>query len=140
MDENRIRQAVRLREQGLTFTQIGQEMKLTRSRTQRLLTDIVSLVRFAVGESVVLEPFADLVDGRFYDWMEQQMESGKRFTEEQIQWLTDIKDYIATSLKIGMDDFDEPPFSNRGGRVKVYQVFGDSLPKVLDDLNEVLVA
>jgi type I restriction enzyme R subunit len=46
----------------------------------------------------------------------------------------------ATSLSIEPDDFDYAPFSQQGGLGKAYQLFGDGLTKVLEELNEVLVA
>lgn len=37
-------------------------------------------------------------------------------------------------------DFDYAPFSQQGGLGKAHQVFGDGLDKILEELNEVLVA
>ncbi|HEX7401822.1 MAG TPA: type I restriction-modification enzyme R subunit C-terminal domain-containing protein, partial [candidate division Zixibacteria bacterium] len=107
---------------------------------QKLLTNIISLLRFAIGESDVLEPFSNLVDRRFKEWLAKQAGSGKRFTPEQLEWLTMIKEHIATSLAIGMDDFSFAPFHDRGGAVKVSQLFGQQLNGILEELNERLVA
>lgn len=114
--------------------------KVKRLGPERLLTDIISLVRYALGQMAILEPFSDLVDERFKRWLERQRVAGREFTDEQIEWLTDIKNHIATSLAIEMDDFDDVPFNQKGGRMKVYQLFGDDLEPVLAELNEVLVA
>ncbi|MCP5522094.1 MAG: hypothetical protein H7A46_11170 [Verrucomicrobiales bacterium] len=38
------------------------------------------------------------------------------------------------------DDFDYAPFSKRGGLGKAHQLFGEQLPKLLDELNELLAA
>jgi type I restriction enzyme R subunit len=46
----------------------------------------------------------------------------------------------ATSLSIEPDDFDYAPFGLRGGLGKAHQPFGEQLPKLLDELNEVLAA
>jgi type I restriction enzyme R subunit len=97
-------------------------------------------LRFAIGESDVLEPFSDLVDRRFNEWLAQQEALGKRFTPEQMEWLTMIKEHIATSLSIGMDDFELAPFNQKGGAVKVYHLFGQQLNGILDELNERLAA
>jgi len=51
-----------------------------------------------------------------------------------------IKDHIATSLSIGMEDFELAPFNQKGGAVKVYQVFGQELDGILKELNERLAA
>jgi type I restriction enzyme R subunit len=105
-----------------------------------MLTDIVSLVRFALHKEDELVPFAEQVDERFNNWLAQQENSGRRFTDEQRQWLVLIRDHIAASLGIEMDDFDYAPFAQRGGAGKVYQVFGRELGGLLDELNEVLAA
>jgi hypothetical protein len=51
-----------------------------------------------------------------------------------------IRDHIATSLTIEPYDFDFAPFSQRGGLGKVYQLFGEKLPALLEEINEVLAA
>ena len=53
-------------------------------------------------------------------------------------WLLMIKDHIASSLSIGMDDFELSPFYERGGAMKAYQLFGTKLNNVLAELNEAL--
>lgn len=106
----------------------------------RLLTDVVSLVRYATHQDDVLEPFAERVSGRFADWLARQEAGGRRFTDEQRQWLELIRDHIAGSLKIEPDDFEYTPFAQRGGVGRVHQVFGSELKQLLDELNEVLAA
>ncbi len=39
---------------------------------KELLTNIISLIRFSTGLSDVLEPFNDLVNERFENWLKQQ--------------------------------------------------------------------
>jgi type I restriction enzyme R subunit len=106
---------------------------------QKLLTNIVSLVRFAVGTVDVLEPFTDVVNRRFDEWLAQQEQLGRKFTPEQKEWLVMVKNHIATSLSIGMDDFENVPFNQKGGAVKAYQLFGQELNKIMEELNIVLV-
>ena len=77
--------------------------KLERSKVkgagpQKLLTNIISLVRFATGESQELKPFPETVDERFEDWIEDQEMAGHKFTPDQMEWLEMIKQHIATSL------------------------------------------
>lgn len=107
---------------------------------QRLLTDIISLVRFAMGKSDVLKPFPEVADERFYSWLEEQESKGRKFTQEQLEWLTMIKDHVATSLSIDADDFELAPFYEKGGLARVYSLFGEELDAVLNELSEVLVA
>ena len=107
---------------------------------RRILTDLVSLVRFAMHQDNELVPFPERVNANFKAWLAQQDASGKRFTEEQRRWLVMIRDHIAANLGIETDDFELPPFSREGGLGKVYQLFGPELPKMLDALNKELAA
>lgn len=106
----------------------------------RLLTDIVSLVRFALHRDEVLAPFRDVVEERFETWLAGQESKGRRFSEEQRQWLALIRDHVAASLQIDMDDFDFTPFVQRGGAGKAAQVFGGDLASLLEDLNQIVAA
>jgi type I restriction enzyme, R subunit len=104
---------------------------------QRLLTDLVSLVRFALHKENELVPFAEGVKARFASWLGQQ---GGRFTADQVKWLEMIREQVATSVEITMDDFDEVPFVQEGGLGRAQQVFGGKLADVLREVNEVLAA
>lgn len=114
--------------------------KVRGASSRRLLTDIVSLVRFAIKKDEQLVPYPDLVRARFAAWMEQQGNGGRRFTRDQQRWLEMIRDHIATSVEISMDDFDLAPFVEQGGVGAARNVFGAELPTVVKELNEVLAA
>jgi type I restriction enzyme R subunit len=47
---------------------------------------------------------------------------------------------IATSLSIEPDDLELSPFNQRGGFGKAHQLFGEQLPRLLDELNITLIA
>ncbi len=113
------------------------QSKVRGAGADKLLTDIISLIRFAVGETTTLEPYKEGVDRRFREWIADQEDS---FSEEQMTWLEMIKDHIAISLRIEIDDFENIPFQAKGGAIKVYQLFGDSLDTILETLNEGLAA
>ena len=117
-----------------------EKSKVRGAGPQKLLTNVVSLVRFAVGASDVLEPFPDMVNDRFRFWLKQQEGAGVSFTPEQKEWLVMIKDHIATSLSVSMDDFEYAPFYERGGPIRAYQLFGVDLAEIMGELGEVLVA
>ncbi|HYJ05778.1 MAG TPA: type I restriction-modification enzyme R subunit C-terminal domain-containing protein [Chthoniobacterales bacterium] len=102
--------------------------------------DLVSLVRFALEQQSVLAPFADSVSERFNEWLMNKAKAGTVFNTEQLAWLNLMRDQIATSLSIEPDDLDLAPFNQRGGLGKAHQLFGEQLPKLLDELNEVLAA
>jgi len=107
---------------------------------KRILTDLVSLVRFAMHQEPELIPFPETVQGRFATWLAKQEGRGTRFTDEQRHWLGMIRDHIAANLAIEPDDFEYAPFGREGGLGKVHQVFGKSFDGVLADVNEVLAA
>ena len=117
-----------------------EQSRVKKAGPQRLLTDIISLLRFAFGEESELVPFAEIVNERFEKWIKQQEQQSKKFTPEQMKWLTKIKDHIASSLAIEKDDFELSPFYEEGGLIKAYQIFGNELDKILEELNEVLAA
>lgn len=106
--------------------------------TTRLLTDIVSLVRFALHQDNSLVPYGEQVRERFARWFAQQESSGATFTVEEREWLEAIRDHVAASMGIELDDFEYAPFAQKGGAGKAYQVFGQRLEPMLAELNEVL--
>ncbi|HOC41433.1 MAG TPA: type I restriction-modification enzyme R subunit C-terminal domain-containing protein [Thermoanaerobaculales bacterium] len=106
----------------------------------RRLTDIVSLIRFALHQEKELVPYADQVRQRFESWLAQQENAGRRFTGEQKRWLEMIRDHVALSLEIDLEDFTLTPFVEEGGIGKARKVFGTDLARLIDELNKVLAA
>ena len=100
---------------------------------KRLLTDIVPLVRFTLNQEAALVPFQETVEERFERWIRN-----KHFTPEQRRWLEDIRDHVAGSLQIEVEDFDLEPFAQRGGLGAATKTFGADFSKVLEELNGVL--
>lgn len=113
-----------------------EKSKVRGASAQKILTDLVSLIRFALHQEDELEPFAKHVEKRYEEWLSGQ----KKFTVEQLHWLEMIKEHIVGSLSIEKDDFDSVPFKPEGGLGKAYQLFGDDLWSLMDELNEVLAA
>ncbi|MCE2984122.1 MAG: DEAD/DEAH box helicase family protein, partial [Burkholderiales bacterium] len=108
---------------------------------KRQLTDLVSLVRFALGLEGELKPFADEVDKRFQAWIfRHNAQRGSAFTPEQTEWLRLMKDHIASSCSISRDDFDLPGLSEKGGLQKAWGVFAQELDGLMEELNVELVA
>ena len=106
----------------------------------RLLVDVVSLVKFALHQEGELVPHADRVRERFESWLAAQENRGKAFTSDQRRWLEMMRDHIATSLEIEIDDFDLTPFTNEGGLARATKLFGNELGGIVRELNEVLAA
>jgi type I restriction enzyme R subunit len=111
--------------------------KVKGTSARRILTDLVSLVRFAMHQENELVPYPERVASNFKAWLAQQ---GGHFTPEQQHWLEMIRDHIAANLGINLDDFEYAPFNKEGGLGRVHQLFGEELPKVIEVLNRELVA
>ena len=110
-----------------------------RGSSQRVLSDIVSLVRYAIGNEEELAPFAERVEERFQGWLAMQETAGRDFTDEQRQWLDAIKDHISGSVSIDPGDLEYAPFAQRGGIGRAHVLFGDGLTTLLEELNLALV-
>ena len=114
--------------------------KVKGENRKRILTDLVSLVRFAMHQDNELVPFPERVNANFKAWLAQQTQAGTTFTPEQLHWLDMIREHIAGNLTIVPDDFEYSPFAQEGGMGRVYQLFGAELPKVLEAMNRELAA
>jgi type I restriction enzyme R subunit len=115
--------------------------KVRGAGAERLMTDLVSLVRFALHHDGELVPYGDRVRERFQAWLLQQQNQGKRFTDEQRQWLEAIRDHVAANAEVEINDLGYAPFAQMGGVGKAVRVFGgDGLVRLLDELNEALAA
>ena len=106
----------------------------------RVSTDLVSLVRHALGQTDELVAYPDLVDQRFEAWRLEQQALGRNFTDEQTAYLRLIKEHIAASLTVVPADLQNPPFSTHGGLGKARQLFGSNLNPLLEELTLVLAA
>jgi type I restriction enzyme R subunit len=113
-----------------------------RGAPEKVLTDIIALVRFAVGgPDEVLEPFSRRVEQRFNLWVGRQIKAGRSFSDEQMEWLGLIRNHIAHNAEVTVDDLKQmPDFTDRGGLLKARRVFGEQLQSTLDELSEALAA
>ena len=50
-----------------------------------------------------------------------------------------IKEHIASSISISLEDMDYAQFNQKDGRMKLFKVFGDDYEKILSELHEVLI-
>ena len=114
--------------------------KVKGTSTRRILTDLVSLVRYAMHQENELVPYPERVTANFKAWMAQQQATGNAFTNEQRWWLERMAEHIASNLGLEAEDFELPPFNQRGGLGKVHQLFGTELPKVIEAMNRELAA
>jgi type I restriction enzyme, R subunit len=99
---------------------------------------LISLIRLATGVTDILEPFTEIVNNRFENWLKQQ---DKEFQPEQLAWLNKIKDQIAQSAEMTIDDFDLIPDCRKdGGLLKARELFGKELEPLINELNGYLIA
>ncbi len=105
------------------------------------LTALISLIRRACGIDKKLIAFDKTIDDNFKRWIFRQ-NAGKhnRFTPEQMEWLRMLKDHVVSSYHIEIDDLDYTPFDSKGGKGKMYQLFGNDMNEIINELNEVLAA
>ncbi|OGW21558.1 MAG: type III restriction endonuclease subunit R, partial [Nitrospirae bacterium GWA2_46_11] len=89
--------------------------KVRGAGSHRILTDLVSLIRFALHQEDELEPYSEHVETRFNKWLSEQGKTGKKFSDEQMFWLEKIKEHITGSLSIDKKDFEYTPFKENGG-------------------------
>jgi len=104
------------------------------------LVDVVALVKHAIDPSTPLAPMGMTVEERYREWLGEKEKAGIAFTADQRKWLDAIKDHIASSLAIEQDDLEEVPFNTIGGLGRAYELFGDRLAPILDELNMRLAA
>lgn len=87
------------------------------------------------------QAFDNTIDENFKNGIFKQ-NAGKhnRFTAEQMDWLRELKNHVVNSYHIEIEDLDYTPFDEKGGRGKMYQLFGAEMNDIINELNEVLAA
>lgn len=103
------------------------------------LIALVSLIRRATGIDSALTAFDKTVDKNFQTWVFSKQAGALKFDESQMHWLRMIKDHIANSVHLDAEDFDYSPFDAQGGAGRMWELFGDEMDAIVDELNEALV-
>jgi len=105
------------------------------------LTALVSLIRRACGIDKSVARYADTVRRNFQNWIMKHHSGGdQKFNKEQMEWLHMIRDHIINSFHIEREDLETSPFNAQGGMGKMYQLFGNKMDNLINELNEVLAA
>jgi type I restriction enzyme R subunit len=74
------------------------------------------LVRYASGFDNVLEPLPSKVAGKFNLWLGREQRAGRAYTDEQLAWLTAIRDHLAVNAEVTVRDLqDVAAFGDKGG-------------------------
>ena len=103
------------------------------------LTALVALIRRVCGIDAAISPYQETVRRNFQNWiMTHHSGGGEKFNEEQMGWLRMIRDHIVTSFHLDRDDLDMAPFDGKGGLGQMYNLFGDQMDNVIEELNEAL--
>jgi len=123
----------------LRIWQAYEDLEKAQGKPANELVALVALLRRAVGIDPELRSWDSTVAKNFQDWIfSRHAGSGAKFSEEQVEWLRMIRDHIAISVHIGLDDLDYTPFDSQGGRGKMWQLFGDRMNDIMDEMNEKL--
>jgi len=103
------------------------------------LVALVSLIRRVVGTDTALTNYETTVNRNFQDWVFRKQAGALKFSEEQVEWLRMMKDYIATSFHLETENLEYEPFG-MGGTIRMYELFGDEMDTIIQELNEALAA
>lgn len=111
----------------------------------KYLTDLIPIVKYEYGISKQIIPFSETVSTNFQKWTFQKNrhKAGEKinpFSEEQMEWLRLIKEFIAMNGSMTLDAFNYGKFADKGGGVKYYRLFGNDYQTIIDELNLALVA
>jgi type I restriction enzyme R subunit len=108
--------------------------------TQRVLTDLIALVRHALQPDGELAPYPAQVQARYEAWLAAQEQAGKQFSAEQRWWLDKIAQHIGLNLQMTPQDFEiDGEFVNKGGRWGAMDALGAEWQQLLDELNRELL-
>ncbi len=102
------------------------------------LVALVSLIRRVTGMDDKLTAYDKTVDRNFQKWVFEKQAGALKFNEEQMDWLRMMKEHIATSFHIEVEDLDYTPFDAHGGRGMMFQLFGSGMNAVISEMNEAL--
>ena len=103
-------------------------------------TDLVALIRFALGYDNELIPFASTIEERWANWLAQQAQAGTDFTDTEMWWLENIKNVIVQSGDFHTTQLELPPFTERGGTDGAIRDLGVGVAPLLQGLAEGLTA
>jgi type I restriction enzyme R subunit len=105
------------------------------------LIALISLIRKITEVDETLTSYDKTVDRNFQQWiLKKNAGQHNLFNEEQMVWLRMMKEHIARSIHLNAEDLDYTPFDAQGGKGKMWQLFGDLMNDIINELNEALAA
>ena len=114
------------------------KVKNNAKSTVERLTNIIQLVKFALGFDDELREFSSIANSRFELWKGRQKNKGIIFDEKQNEFLELIKDYIISNSYLNLTDIQNF-LGDKGGIFKAKTLF-DNFESLLVELNQTLVA
>ena len=103
------------------------------------LIALVSLIRKVTDIDRVLTPYDKTVDQNFKRWIfNKHAGDAPKFNEEQMEWLRMIKEHVAASIHFEKEDLNYAPFDAHGGIGKMYELFGNEMDEIIEEMNEAL--
>lgn len=114
--------------------------KVNEKSPKNELVALVSLIRRVTKMDETLTNYATAVDKNFQNWVFQKQAGALKFNAEQMDWLRLMKEHVAQSFHIAVDDLDYTPFDAQGGRGRMWQLFDKDMMPIIQELNEHLVA
>ncbi len=104
------------------------------------LVALVSLVRRVIGLDDIVTPLKITIDKNFKNWVFTAQAGALKFNEEQMTWLRMIKEHISSSFSFSKEDLSLTPFVEKGGLDKMWELFGEQIDKLVDEINQYLIA
>jgi type I restriction enzyme R subunit len=126
-----------------TAYSIKQPSKVKIRNVVNQFADIISLLRFQLGQSTELNSFSADVARRFKEWTFNKQKGSFKFSQDQSEWLRLIRDHIAASIEVTALDLELSPFDSMGGLGRFYELFKDyegGYENVLTEMNHTLMA
>ena len=120
------------------FVTQKERVKAKKVSITECLTNLIQLVKFAIGKDAELVEFSSVANARFELWLGRQKKRGLEFSAEQLEFLRLIKDFIVTNSCLSANDIQEF-LGDRGGIFKAKKMF-KGFENLLDDLNLAIVA
>ncbi len=107
---------------------------------EKQLTNLIQLVKFALGYDKELQDFSSVANARFNLWRGRQIKKGIKFSDEQDRFLEIIKDYILSNAYIdNINDIQDICY-DEGGIFKAKELFKRDLENLLEEIYLALVS
>ncbi|MCX2683390.1 hypothetical protein OQH60_05930 [Campylobacter sp. MIT 21-1685] len=103
------------------------------------LTNLISLVRYALKFDDTLQDFANVANSHYNLWRGRCIQKGINFSAEQEEFLNLIKEHIIANGFVEVKDIQEI-CADLGGIYRAKEIFKDSLSKLVEELSLALVS